>query len=271
MRYKNLHDGRALPVLGLGSAGYGTDARREADAIRSALDMGYTHIDTAEVYGDGVAEETIGKAIAGHDRDELFLTSKVSQSHLRYRSVLDAIEGSLRRLGTGYLDLYLIHWPNEAVPLEETFRALNELVAAGKTRYVGVSNFSVSQMERSLRLTSSVLATNQVHYSLFHRQPDENGVLEYCREHDMLLTAYTPVEHGRVTRSDSINAMARHKGATPAQIAIAWLIAKPGVITIPQSKVADHLRENLGALDVELSDEEMRTLDDLAGRHALAR
>jgi diketogulonate reductase-like aldo/keto reductase len=271
MKYKRLHDGREVPALGIGSASFGSDPRREVEAVRSAIEMGYSHIDTAEIYGGGSAEESIGLAIAGHDRSKLFLTSKVSQSHLRYRSVLTAIEGTLRRLNTDYLDLYLVHWPNEAVPLEETFRALNELVAAGKTRYVGVSNFSVSQMERALRLSSSVLATDQVHYSLFHRHPEEDGVLEYCVHHDMLLTAYTPVEHGRVTHNDSIAAMAHHKGATPVQVAIAWLIAKPNVITIPESKEPAHLRENMEALEVELTDEEVQALDSRAGRHALVR
>lgn len=271
VKYKQLHDGREVPVLGVGSAGFGTDRRREVEAVRAAIDMGYSHIDTAETYGDGEAEEAIGMAIVGFDRDKLFLTSKVSQTHLRYRGVLQAIEGTLHRLGTDYLDLYLIHWPNEAVRLEETFQALNELVAAGKTRYVGVSNFSVLQMDRSLRLTSSVLATNQVRYSLIHRHPEDDGVLEYCQEHDMLLTAYTPVEHGRVAHNDGIQAMARHKRATPAQVALAWLIAKPAVITIPQSKDPAHLRENLGALDLELNAEEMHALDDIAGRYSLVR
>lgn len=271
MRYKKLHDGFEVPVLGLGTATYGSGGEAEVRAIQIALDLGYTHIDTAENYGGGGAEQLIGSAIKGRDRSRLFITSKVSQMHLQYEQVLHAIEGSLRRLDTDYLDLYLIHWPNPAVPLEETFRALNRLVEEGKTRYIGVSNFNVEQMERSFRLTSSILATNQVHYSLFYRDPEENGVLRYCQEHDVLLTAYTPVEHGRVGESERVSNLAAAKDATTAQIALAWLIAKPSVITIPQSKNEAHLRENLGALAVQLDDEDMNLLDTLVRRPAVQR
>lgn len=264
MQYRQLHDGRPVPVMGLGTATYGTDPAREAQAIRAALDLGYTHIDTAERYGGGRAEQVIGEAIKGHDRSRLFLTSKVAPDNLHYQGVLHALEGTLNRLQTDYLDLYLIHWPNPSIPLEETFRALNELVSQGKVRYIGVSNFSQSQMEEAFRLTDSILATNQVHYSLTHREPEQNGVLQFCQSHDVLLTAYTPIERGRVTESQTLANIARAKGCTPVQLALAWLISKDHVITIPQSKDRKHLEENLEALEVELTAEEMDQLDRLA-------
>lgn len=199
MRYSQLHDGALVPVFGLGTGDYGHDPSRvyqELRSLRSALEMGYTLIDTAEAYGDGRSEELIGQAIDGLDRSKLFITTKVRETHLHYRDVMKAIEGSLRRLHTGYVDLYLIHAPNPAVPLEETFEALNDLVENGKTRYIGVSNFSREQMMQAYRLTKSILATNQVEYSLFSRDPEENGVLDFCQQNDVILTAYSPLEDG---------------------------------------------------------------------------
>lgn len=263
MRYRKLHDGRPVPLLGLGTATFGRDRNLEINAIRAALDLGYTHIDTAESYGDGGAERVIGEAIKGHDRSKLFVTTKVSREHLREADVLRALESSLGRLQTDYVDLYLIHWPSAGIPLEETFRALNELVSRGKVRYLGVSNFSVSQMEESFRLTNSILATNQVRYSMHHREPERDGVLEYCRTHDVLLTAYTPIEKGRLSAGGGLAGIAGDKGCTLVQLALSWLLSQEQVITIPQSKNPAHLEENLGALEVELSAEEKGQLDRL--------
>ncbi len=264
MRYRNLHDGRPVPILGLGTASFGRDRNREFNAVRAALDLGYTHIDTAEGYGSGEAERVIGEAIKGHDRSKLFITTKVAPEHLGAADVPRSLEGSLSRLQTDYVDLYLIHWPSATIPLEETFGALNELVSRGQVRYLGVSNFSVAQMEESFRLTDSILAANQVRYSLLHREPERNGVLEYCQGHDVLLTAYTPIEKGRLSASSELAGMAGDKGCTPVQLALAWLLSQEQVITIPESKNRSHLEENLGALEVELSAEEKGELDRLA-------
>jgi diketogulonate reductase-like aldo/keto reductase len=264
MRHKELHDGRKVPVFGLGTGGFGSHPDKDLRALKAALDMGYTHIDTAEVYGDGESEKLIGRALQGVDREAVWLTSKVAKHHLRKKQVMQAIEGSLSRLGTDHLDLYLIHAPDPEVPLEETFEAMNELVSQGKTRYIGVSNFDRDQTDQAFKLTDSLLATNQVHYNLLVREPENNGVLEYCQEHDVLLTAYSPLENGDVTDSEMIINMAEDKGCTPAQLALAWLINKPTVITIAQSNDEEHLKENLGCLDVELSAGELRALDNLA-------
>lgn len=267
MKYKQLHDGRPVPVLGLGTSKYGVDPS-EADydlrALREALDMGYTHIDTAEVYARGDSERLIGMAIQDYDRESLFITSKVSKAHLERDEVLEAAEGSLKRLRTDYLDLYLIHAPNPEVPLEITFDALNELAERGKIRYMGVSNFDRGRLDIATRLTNSLIATDQVHYSLFEREPEENGVLEYCQQHDILLTAYTPLEHGQLLDNEVLQQIAEAHDATASQVALAWLVQKPGVITIAQSANKAHLRENLGAVDLVLSDDETQRLDRLA-------
>lgn len=275
MEFRQLHDGKDVPVLGIGTAGFGSSPSgydEDLRAVQAALDLGYTHIDTAEVYGHGGSERVIGQAIKGRDRSSLFITSKVAKGNLAGEAVLEAMDGTLRRLETDYVDLYLIHAPNPSVPLEETFEALNQLVEHGKARYVGVSNFSREEVDRAYHLTSTILATNQVHYSLLTREPENNGVLEYCQQHDILLTAYSPLERGEIARNDVVREIAGKLGATPAQVALAWLIRKPHVITIPRSRSVEHLRENLGALEIRLDPEDVARLDDLGrGRLAVGR
>jgi len=264
---KKLHDGTPVPVLGLGTAGYGSafgGERRQVDALRAALRMGYRHIDTAEIYGGGRSEELIGEAIQGMPREELFITTKVRRGHLRHDDVLAAMDGSLSRLRCDYVDLYLIHAPEPSVPLRETMDAMNELVEQGKTRYIGISNFDVEQSDEAFRLAHSLIATNQVHYNVVVREPEQNGVLRWCQEHDVLLTAYSPLEKGRVTMDATVARMAGDLGVTPAQLALAWLMAKEQVITIVQSDSEEHLREDLGAIDVSIPEEMMFELDNLA-------
>jgi diketogulonate reductase-like aldo/keto reductase len=270
MIYERLPGGERVPVLGLGTWGmggssspnYSQDDRVRA-AIRAALELGYTHIDTAEMYADGHTEELIGEVIRDFDRQDLFLTSKIWSSNLRYGSVLEACHGSLRRLGTEYLDLYLIHWPNASIPLEETFRALNELVADGKVRYLGVSNFSLRELKEAQGLSQTPIATNQVPYSLKNRRYANNGVLEYCRTNGILLTAYSPLKGG-VLGDRTVKRIARQNGVTPAQVGLHWLIRQPQVITIPKSTDEKHLRQNFDAVEVELPSEALAALDDLA-------
>ncbi len=272
MKTYPLPDGTSLPALGLGTwrmgGGMSADTSRDAEvleALRYALQIGYRHFDTAEIYGNGHAEELLGRALreSGIPREEIFLTSKIWPDHLTYAGTLRACEGSLRRLGTEYLDLYLIHWP-PSLPLEEGFRALNALVREGRVRYLGVSNIEASLMRRAAALSETPLLTNQVPYSLFNRDYARNGVLKYCQEHGILLTAYTPLEKGRLANSPVLASIAEARGATPAQIALAWLLAQPGVITIPKAVQRRHLEENLVAADIQLTPEEMRALDALA-------
>lgn len=270
MQYGTLYDGTTIPALGLGTWRMGggmtpdySQDERYIEAIRTALNIGYRHIDTAQMYGSGHTEELVGRAIAGFPREELFITTKVSRTNLRYADVLKACDGSLQRLGVSSIDLYLIHWPNPSIPLEETFRALNELVASGKVKRLGVSNFDLELLKRAQLLADTPIATDQVKYHLLAREPERTGLLDYCRANDILLTAYSPLGKGSVLRRPELRRLARRLGATPAQIAISWLLHKPGVITIPKASSEEHLKENFEAVDLELSEEELALLDDL--------
>lgn len=271
MRYRRLFDGSLIPVIGLGTwrMGGGMEPDLSQDelvlqALRTALNMGYTHIDTAEMYGGGHTEELIGQVICDFERSSLFITSKVWHTNLKYADVLKACERSLRRLGTDYLDLYLIHWPEASVPLVETFRGLNELIATGKVRYIGVSNFDLDLLIEAANLSETPLVTNQVPFSLSNRSYAQNGVLDYCLQKRIILTAYTPVNRGRMEAVEQLSMVARRIGVTPAQVALSWLVSQPYIITIPKSLDSGHLRENLEAADLILGEEELAILGDLS-------
>ena len=262
-----------LPKIGFGTGRLGgtmfPNRRRDSHwlaAVRSALEAGYSHIDTAEFYSLGYSEELIGRAIreTGTKREDLFITSKVWPNHLSYKNVLRACAGSLRRLGTDYLDLYLIHWPNPFLPMNETFRALNQLVREGKVRNIGVSNFNLQRLKEAQSLCETPLLTNQIPYSVQTRTYLKNGVIEYCQQNEVLVTAYTPVEHGRIGADKVVRSIADAHQITPHQVALAWLIAQPRVITIPMSFNPKHQTENLEAADIELSKTEIEQLNQLA-------
>lgn len=272
MRYETIRNA-TLPKIGFGTGRLGGAmwANRWRDshwlaAVRSALEAGYSHLDTAEMYALGYSEELIRRAIreTGTQRENLFITSKVWPNHLSYKNVLGACEGSLRRLGTDYLDLYLIHWPNPFLPLSETFRALNQLVREGKVRHIGVSNFNLKRLKEAQALSASPLLTNQVPYSIHTRTYVRNGVIEHCQQNDILVTAYTPVEHGRVRSDGVIRSIAEARHVTPHQVALAWLVAQPRVITIPMSFNPKHQKENLAAAEIELSQSEIEQLNQRA-------
>jgi diketogulonate reductase-like aldo/keto reductase len=265
MKYEILRNLR-IPKIGFGTWKIGgenspdpaRDARSLA-ALRSAIDLGYTHFDTAESYAAGHAEELIGKAIraAGIKRDTLFITSKVSPEHLGYEDVLRSCGNTLRRLEMDYLDLYLIHWPIRGMNLKEAFRALNNLVKEGKVRHLGVSNFDVKLLREAVALSDTALLTDQVSYSLPDRTCVENDVLTYCQENNILLTAYSPVKRRYIRGDNPLRALAKKRGVTPQQLALAWLVRQPRVITIPMSFDPQHQVENLAAADIDLSDTEL--------------
>jgi diketogulonate reductase-like aldo/keto reductase len=267
MRYEQLPNGETIPKLGLGTwnMGGGSWANYEKDnetieTIQTAIELGFTHIDTAEIYGNGHTEELVGQAIRGFERQDLFITTKVSPSNLNYRDVWTALKGSLQRLDTEYIDLYLIHWPNQSIPLENTFRALNELVEKKLVRYLGVSNFDLEGLQKSQKLATSPIVTNQVPYSIKERRYVRNKVLEYCQDSGCILTAYSPLKGG-VLSDNTVRKIAKKYDATPAQVALNWLMRQSKVITIPKSANPNHLRENLRALDLELSEEDVDRLN----------
>ena len=271
MKFETLHNVQ-IPKVGFGawSIGGGMSPDRSLDgrsltALRSALEVGYRHFDTAEMYASGHSEELIGQAVrnSGIPREDLFIASKVSASHLRYDDVLRSCEKSLRNLGMDYLDLYLIHWPSGSIPLRETFRALNQLVREGRVRYIGVSNFDVRLMKQARAESETAIFTNQVPYSLGNRAYVNNGVLDFCQQNDILLTAYSPVKEGRLRVSSTLQAIADAHAATPYQIALAWLASQPRVITIPMSFNPEHIAENFAAADIELTTDEIERLIQL--------
>ena len=260
-----------LPKIGFGTWSVAGDSSanqsldsKSLTALRSALEIGYTHFDTAEVYASGHSEELVGRAIreTNTKRENLFITTKVSPEHLSYEHVLRSCENSLRRLGMEYIDLYLIHWPGTAIKYEETFRALNKLVRDGKVKHLGVSNFKLKLLTQSQELSETSIITNQVPYRLPDQTYVENGVIEYCQQNDILVTAYSPVKFRSARVNKTLSEIGEAHSATPFQIALAWLVAQPRVITIPMSFNPAHIKENFEAADIELSEKEMSQLSN---------
>jgi diketogulonate reductase-like aldo/keto reductase len=269
MQYETVHN-VTLPKIGFGAWSIGGDSSPDPSrdnasltALRSALEIGYTHFDTAEVYAAGHSEELIGQAIreTKTKREDLFITTKVSPEHLSYDDVLRSCENSLRHLGMDYVDLYLIHWPGTWTNYEETFRALNKLVREGKVRHLGVSNFKLKQLKKAQEYSETPLLTNQVPYRIPDRTYVQNGVIEYCQQNDILITAYSPVKFRMIRVNKTLGDIAEAHSATPFQIALAWLVMQPRVITIPMSFQPAHIRENFEAADIELTQEEFQALN----------
>src|SRR5438270_5877416 len=262
IRTIKLPSGESMPVLGHGTWGMAEDTRRRADeiaALRLGLDLGMTLIDTAEMYADGAAEKLVAEAIAGR-RDEVFLVSKVLPSNASRRGTITACERSLRRLGTDRLDLYLLHWRGP-IPLEETLDAFAALVRTGKIRHWGVSNFDVSDMEELVDLPGgTAVATNQVLYNLT-RRGIEYDLLPWCRERGLPIMAYSPIEQGRLLGHRELQGVAARHGATPAQVALAWVLRQDGVNAIPRAGTPAHVRENRAALDLRLTEQDFAALD----------
>ncbi|HEX6839957.1 MAG TPA: aldo/keto reductase [Stellaceae bacterium] len=262
MRYLRLPGGDEVPVLGLGTWGMGEARSRDPDmvaALRLGLDLGMTLIDTAEMYGEGGAEEVVGKAIAGR-RDKVFLVSKVYPHNATRRGTVAACERSLKRLGTDRLDLYLLHWRGE-VPLAETLEAFAVLHQAGKIRHWGVSNFGLTDMGELWSLRGGAeCAANQVLYNLV-RRGIEWDLLPWCRERRLPIMAYSPIEQGRLLRQRALSKLAARRGVTPAQVALAWLLSRAPVIVIPKAGDVSHVRENRAALDLTLGPEDLAELD----------
>lgn len=257
-----LPDGTAVPVLGQGTWTIADRPARRASAmaaLRAGLDAGLTLIDTAEMYGDGAAEELIGEAIAGR-RDEAYLVSKVYPHNAGRRSAIEACERSLRRLGTDRLDLYLLHWRG-SIPLAETVAAFERLRETGKIRAWGVSNFDRDDMEELLDEGGAAVAVNQVLYNCL-RRGIEFDLLPWQAQRSIPVMAYSPVEQGRLTRDPVLAAIAaRHPGATAAQVAIAFTLRRGGVIAIPQMASPEHISENRPAVDLTLTDQDLAEID----------
>jgi diketogulonate reductase-like aldo/keto reductase len=261
VRTTRLPSGIDVPVLGLGTWNMGEDRRRHAEevaALKLGLDLGMTLVDTAEMYGSGGAEEVVRDAIAGR-RDAVFLVSKVLPSNASRAGTVRACEASLKRLGTDRIDLYLLHWRG-GVPLAETVAAFEALKQAGKIRHWGVSNFDTEDMEELADAGGSGVETNQVLYNLSERGI-EYDLLPEAAARGLPVMAYSPVGQGDLARDARIARIAARQNATAAQVALAFVLRKPDIIAIPKAVRPQHVRENRAALDIVLTDADLKELD----------
>jgi len=259
MKYKELGTtGVSLPEIGLGTWEY----KGGVKPLRRGIDLGACLIDTAEAYE---TEQIVGLAIRGV-RDRVVLATKVWPSHFRYRDLLQAADNSLQRLSTDHIDLYQLHWPNAAVPIEETMAAMEFLVDVGKVRFIGVCNFSVHDLKKAQAcMTEHKIVSNQVRYSLVDRQI-EFSLLGFCREKDITVIAYSPLDRGieHIRRKDPGRALSRvatEIGKTEAQVALNWCISKPQVVAIPKADSIEHTLDNCRASGWRLSPEHVRLLE----------
>jgi diketogulonate reductase-like aldo/keto reductase len=276
MEFKELgKSGQKIPVLGLGTwriGGFSTKHLGRGDesgvrALRLGMELGMRFIDTAEMYQAGHSEEIVAKA-AKSQREKVFIATKVSPEHLRYDDVIKSCESSLRRLETDYIDLYQVHWPNASIPISETMKAMEHLVAEGKIRHVGVSNFSVQQTtEAQQALSKRALASNQVEYSLLDRSI-ETDLLSYAERTHITVIAYSPLARGQISQGrrgeqwQALDEVASKHGKTRAQVALNWLIANKPVVAIPKAASLDHVRENAGAAGWQLAKEDYERLNE---------
>ncbi|MBT2323631.1 aldo/keto reductase [Variovorax paradoxus] len=272
MRTLPLPLGGRMPVLGLGTWRMGEERgrrRAEVAAVRAAIEMGWRLIDTAEMYGEGGAEEVVGQAIAEAlrtgdvTREELFVVSKVYPHNASRKGTPAARARSLARLGLDHVDLYLLHWRGEHA-LAETCEAMRALADGGRIRHWGVSNFDTEDMEELAAVCGEPLdcAANQVYYSVGERGP-EFSLLPWQRSRAMPLMAYSPIDQGALASDAALKKMAQRLGVTAAQLALAWVIAQPGVVAIPKAVSETHLRDNLAAADLQLSVEDLAEIDRL--------
>lgn len=250
----------AVPRIGLGTWKMELDDRSSVlEAIHCALEAGMTHLDTAEMYGSGAVESLVGQAIAGHPREDLYLVSKVLPHNASYAGTLSACEASLERLGTEYLDCYLLHWPGPH-PLSETFAAFEQLEERGLIRAWGVSNFDVDEMQSALAAAGQGrIACNQVLYHLSERYI-ERALIPWCQRHEISVVAYSPFGSGFFRAHPVLSAIAEDHGATPRQVALAFLLRHEALLTIPKAGRADHVEENVAADRIALSPDEIDRL-----------
>ncbi|MFB6104484.1 MAG: aldo/keto reductase [Halobacteriaceae archaeon] len=244
-----------LPVPGVGTWQFEGDRCRET--VHTALGVGYRHVDTAQMYGN---EAAVGEAIADAsvDREDVFLTTKVWRSNLRADALVASVQESLDRLGTGYLDLLLIHWPHPRVSFEESLTAMAELQDDGVVEHLGVSNFTRSQLREARDVSPAPIVTDQV---MYHPYTDQAPLLEYCRQHDMAVTAYSPLAHGDAVDDPVLQRIGDQYGKSGVQVALRWLIQQDGVVPIPKATSRAHLEANFEIFDFELGEAELAAID----------
>lgn len=262
MQYKNVQ-GIDIPEIGLGT--YKLHDRECSNAVRMALDLGYRHIDTAQMYKN---EREIGEALSVSNvpREEIFLTTKIWHTNLDHEDVLQTTEETLRNLDTPYVDALLIHWPNDQYDLRKTIEAMLVLRDQGKAMNIGVSNFPLSMLKEVNEEIRAPIFCNQVE---FHPFLDQLDLLDYAIENDILLTAYSPLAQGNVMEDEVLQEIAETHGKTPAQISLRWLIEQENVVAIPKASSKEHLQANIDIFDFELSDDEFDRIDHLQKKERL--
>ncbi|NIQ06350.1 MAG: aldo/keto reductase [Candidatus Korarchaeota archaeon] len=249
--------GAKVPVLGFGTAGI--KGKQGKKAMKNALNSGYRLIDTAQSYNN---EDIVGSAVSevNVDREDLFITTKIRGRNLSYDDVIDSFDESLRKLKMDYVDLLLIHWPNENVPLKETLNAMNKLKEEGRIKHIGVSNFTVPLMDKARKVSKASILCNQVEYHPFLSQ---EKILTYCQMHSLLLTAYSPLARGKVGANETLKKLGKKYGKTPFQVTLRWHIQQENVMAIPRSSSPRHQEENIDVFDFSLSSEDMQTISNL--------
>src|SRR3989338_2176130 len=283
MEYKKISSSK-IATIGVGTWGIGGKIEREqvtrqqrqqwAAAIREAIDLGMTHIDASEIYAGGLAEEIIGEAIKGLDREEIFITTKAGMEHLGREEMVKACERSLKRLGTSYADLYMPQRPSQEVPIAETMKALEELHEKGLVRHIGVSNFTKnSLLEAQGCLKNERVSAVQDEHNLLRQNTE---LLRMCTEQKMLLIAYRPLAKGELSQQGIpiLDGIAQKYGKTPSQVALNWLTGQERVVTIPKATSREHMLENLVALGWKMTRQDRRKLSGIGketaiGSHAL--
>ena len=253
-------NGAKIPAIGMGT--WTLEGETARKLVATALEVGYRHIDTAAMYRN---EAAVGQGLkdSGLARDDVFLTTKVWPSEAAADDFIASASASLDRLGVDHVDLILIHWPSKTVPFAETIEALNEVKAKGWTKAIGLSNFTIDQIEEAVALSTTPLACNQIEY---HPLLNQTRVIETCRKHGLAVTSYCPLARGGDLFSDpAITGPAARTGASPAQVVLRWHVQQDGVVAIPRTSNPDRLSENLNIGDFQLTDQEMAAISALRG------
>lgn len=260
MLFKTLPNHNSMPMLGLGT--YGLTQQTGIEAIHSAIDMGYRHIDTAATYEN---EEYVGEGVkrSNIDRAELFVTTKVDRGDLKRSDFIRSCENSLRKLKMDYVDLLLIHWPNNEIPFSDTLSALETLVEQGKVKHCGISNFIRSKVDQITAVSALPLITNQVEY---HPLLKQEGLRKHCENKGMFLTAYSPLGQGYILKDNTLQSIADKKGCSIAQLSLRWLLTK-GIAVIPKASSKSHMKANFSVFEIELNEDEMKQIDSISTRH----
>ncbi|MFA6392123.1 MAG: aldo/keto reductase [Patescibacteria group bacterium] len=279
MKFANVTSAIQIPVIGIGTWGMGGDLtpkynndQKCIEALENAIKLGLTHIDTAEIYAQGHTEELVGQAIKSFDRKRLFITTKVAKENLSYDGIIKAMDDSLMRLDTPYVDLYLIHSSNPDFSIENSMRAMNHLVETNKTKFIGVSNFSVLQLKEAQKFSQNKIVANQIEYNLITRNVGQNtanmesDIIPFCQNNNILIIAYRPFARGDLFNTDFpiLEQLSKKYGKTKAQIALNWLVSKQGVITIPKALNLEHLQEIATSADWQMNKEDLKKLDNFS-------